>query len=63
MILSSPINADISMMILPPIFPIRDLILLKHQFRRYVEHLFECEICRVHYGMTIVQVILSHEYC
>ena len=24
---------------------------------------FECEICRVHNGVTIVLVILSHEYC
>ena len=29
----------------------------------YVEHLFKCEICRVYNGLTIVQVILSHEYC
>ena len=25
--------------------------------------MFECEICRVHNGLTIVQVIPSHEYC
>ena len=25
--------------------------------------LFECEICRVHNGVSIVLVILSHEYC
>ena len=32
------------------------------QTRWYVEHLFKCEICCVHNGLTIVQVILSHEY-
>ena len=30
---------------------------------RYVEHLFQCEIFRICDGMTIVQVILSNEYC
>ena len=40
-----------------------DLILFRHQHRRYVEHLFVCEICRVHNGLTIVQVNLSHDYC
>ena len=39
------------------------LILFRHQFRRYVEHLFECETLRVHNGLTIVHVIRSHEYC
>ena len=39
-----------------------DLILLRHQFRRYVEHLFECEIRRVHNGVTIV-LLKKHEYC
>ena len=38
-------------------FQSRDLILLRHQSRRYVEHLFECEICCVRDGLTIVQVI------
>ena len=51
-------------MILPTnCFQSWDLILFKHQFCRYVEHLFECEICRVHNGLTIVQVIFSHENC
>ena len=45
------------------LFQSKDLILLRHQSCRYVEHLFECEICCVRDGMTIVQVILSHEYC
>ena len=40
------------------LFPI-----LRSQSRRYVEHLFKCEICRVHNGLTIVQVVRSHEYC
>ena len=44
-------------------FQIWDLILFRHQSRRYVEHLFKCEICCVHNGLTIVQVILHHEYC
>ena len=44
-------------------FQFWDLILLRHQFRRYVEHLFECEICRVRNGVTIILEILSHEYC
>ena len=30
------------------LFQTWDLIMFRHQFRRYVEHLFECEICRVH---------------
>ena len=43
-------------------FQSRDLILFRHQSCRYVEHLFECEICSVNNGLTSVQVILSHEY-
>ena len=51
-------------MILPTnCFQSWNLILFRQESRRYVEHLFECEICRVHNGLTIVQVILSHEYC
>ena len=38
-------------------FQSRDLILFRHQSCTYVEHLFECEICCVRYGLTIVQVI------
>ena len=37
------------------------LILCKHPSCWYVEHLFKCEICCVHNGLTIVLVILSHE--
>ena len=44
-------------------FQSRDFILLRHQSCRNVEHLFKCEICCVRDGMTIVQVILFHEYC
>ena len=49
------------------IFPINclqsiDLILFRHQFCRHVEHFFHCEIFCTLDGLTIVQVILSHEY-
>ena len=37
--------------------------LLRHQYCRYVEHLFQCEVSCIRDGMTIVQVFLSHEYC
>ena len=40
-------------------FQSRDLVLSC----RCVEHFFECEIFCVRDGKTIVQVILSHEYC
>ena len=51
-------------MILPTnCFQSWDLIFFRHQFRRYVEHLFECEICRFHNGVTTVLVILFHECC
>ena len=60
MILSSPINDWYfhEWFSQPIVSNYRDLILLRHQSRGYVEHLFECEICCVHYGLTIVQVIL-----
>ena len=44
-------------------FQSRDLILFRHQSCRYVEHLFRCEVFCIRDGMTIVQVILSNEYC
>ena len=49
------------------VFPINcfhyiDLILFRHQFCGYVEHLFHCEIFFTLDGMPIVCVILSHEY-
>ena len=40
-----------------------DLLLFRHQSCRYVEHLFQCEVSCIRDGMTIVQMILSHEYC
>ena len=43
-------------------FPSIDLILFGHQFRRYVEHLFHCEMFCILDGMPIVWVILLHEY-
>ena len=43
-------------------FQSRDLILLRHQSCRYVEHLFHCEIFCILDGMPTVWVILSHEY-
>ena len=50
-------------MILPTnCFQSWDLILFGHQFRRYVEHLFHCEVFGILDGMPIVCVILSHEY-
>ena len=55
---------DISMNDSPnQLFPILRSHLVQTPSRRYVEHFFECEICRVHNGLTIVQVIISHEYC
>ena len=45
-----------------PIFHSRDLMLFRDSFED-VEHLFECEVFCIRDGMTIVQVILSHEYC
>ena len=44
-------------------FQSRDLILFRHEPCRYVEHFLQCEICCIHSGLTIVQVLLSHEYC
>ena len=38
------------------------LILFRHQSCRCVEILFQCEIFCIRVGMTLVQVILSHEY-
>ena len=50
-------------MILPTnCFQSWDLILFRQQSRRYVEHLFKCEICRIRNGMTTVLVIISNEY-
>ena len=40
-----------------------DLILLGHRSCRCVEHLFEIAICCLRDGLTIVQLILSNEYC
>ena len=49
-------------MILPTnCFQSKDLILLCHQFRRYVEHAFKCEMCNIHNGILIVLEILTHE--
>ena len=31
-----------------------DLILVAHQFCRYVEHVLKCEICGIHNGILIV---------
>ena len=39
------------------------LILFRHQSCRNVEDVFRCDICCMHNGLTIVQVILSHECC
>ena len=64
MILSSPLSDIFPWMFVPTNrFQIWDLILFRHQFRRYVEHLLQCEICSVHNGILIVLEILTHEYC
>ena len=49
------------------IFPINcvhsiDLILFRHQFRRYFEHLLKGKIYSILQGVTSVLVILSHEF-